>query len=48
MSYLGEQLSPDGLDLGDLGGGDEALKLLGLIMLLVSSPNRILIIEVVR
>lgn len=28
--YLGEESSPDGLDIGNLGGGDESLKLLGL------------------
>lgn len=29
--YLGEQLRPDGLNVGDLGGGDEGLELVGLL-----------------
>lgn len=28
--YLGEQLSPDGLNLGDTGGSDQGLQLVGL------------------
>jgi len=28
--YLGEERAPDGLDVGDLGGGDEGLELVGL------------------
>lgn len=28
--YLGEEGSPDGLDIGDLGGTDEGLELVGL------------------
>lgn len=28
--YLGEEAGPDGLDVGDLGGADESLELLGL------------------
>jgi len=28
--YLGEERAPDGLDFGDLGGGDEGLELVGL------------------
>lgn len=28
--YLGEEGGPDGLNVGDLGGGDESLELLGL------------------
>jgi len=30
LEGLGEQSGPDGLDIGDLGGGDESLELLGL------------------
>ena len=29
-AYLGEQRRPDGLDIGDLGGGDQSLELVGL------------------
>ena len=28
--YLGEKHGPDGLDLGDLGGGDQGVDLVGL------------------
>lgn len=29
-AYLGEQRRPDGLDIGDLSGGDQSLELVGL------------------